>query len=365
MSRTRLLHLGLLLCTVSTQACIGSCFPIRTIELSGGGEARVPFVDEWDTVFEAPASDYTLLKVGGRISGDNFANRGDIEVDFVEGSTQIRVQMQRFTVAGDLDEAEDNFARMSSWAYDLEVPQPPDEAIAAFACGLADSTRCHLRPYFDGLFQPSRDGVNFRISLPSGWAGELILGTSDNLADDIYPDRSDVDVEGLAGDLSVDMDSGRLHVRLDPQLPHYADCPDSAECEALGHGAECSCEQPTSIRARTGTGAAANMEVELADPDRWYSVRLENSASDSTCTVALDCSPFDGCELDTSEPGTLSAELNFPGAPATAGSGIEISLLSEGCGLVDFVEGPEDYGLLVREEQRGLLTLRADAGTGN
>ena len=361
----RLPHLGLLLCVASTHACIGSCFPLRTIELSGGGEERVPFVDEWDTVFEAPGSNFTLLKVGGRISSDNFANRGDIEVRYVEGSDQLRVEMQRFTVAGDLDEAEDNFARMSLWAYDLEVPEPPSEELAALACGLADSTRCHLRSYFDGLFQPSRDGVNFRVSLPSAWAGELILGTSDNLEDDIYPDRSDVRVEGLAGDLSVDMDSGRLDVRLDPQLPHYADCSDGAACEATGHGAACGCEQPSSIRARTGTGAAANMQIELVDPARWYSVRLENSSSDPACPLALDCSAFEGCELDASEPEVLRAELNFPGAPASPGGGIEISLLSEGCGLVDFVEGPEDYGQLVREEQRGLLTLVTGAGTGS
>ena len=80
---------------------------------------RGPYRDIWREELVLPAAGFARLIVGGLLTSDNFANRGDIEILYVEGSTQIVVQLQRFTFASDAEHAEQAFARMSLWAYGL------------------------------------------------------------------------------------------------------------------------------------------------------------------------------------------------------------------------------------------------------
>jgi hypothetical protein len=92
---------------------------------------RRPYRDIWREELVVPAAGLSRLIVGGRLTNDNFVNRGDIEILHVEGSTQIVVQLQRFTFTNSAENAEEAFARMSLWAYGLVDVQRPDEAIAA------------------------------------------------------------------------------------------------------------------------------------------------------------------------------------------------------------------------------------------
>src|SRR5690606_5545316 len=116
--------------------------------------------------------------------------------------------------------------RMKLWAYNMATPAKPEPDDAEDACWAADVTGCYIRNYYEGQLQPVRDGVNFRITIPRGWDGDLLLTTEDNLEEGIesYPDRSDIIVDGLAGNLSIDMDSGNAKVRMDPATDHFAGC---------------------------------------------------------------------------------------------------------------------------------------------
>ena len=318
-------------------------------ETPGPGQYyRFPFVDAWDEVLSLPAASLTYLSVGDRISSDNYANRGDIEVRYLPGIDTVTVDMQRFTFAEDVDEATRNFERMYLWAYSLALPEEPSEANAVARCDAPGGPpeRCYIRAYYDGLFQPSRDGANFRLTLPQAWGGELELVSSDNLAEaETYPDRSDILVDGLAGKLLVDLDTGEVDLRLDPQLPHYAGCPASQACEDTGHAMDCGCTTPTLISVASAAGQAANITVDLGADENWYTVQLETR--EPGCSASLECGALSSCELDPAyaeDPTQERAELNFPAnGLATLGAGIRLALTSDACAELPYVDGPEDF----------------------
>ncbi|PRQ07069.1 purine-nucleoside phosphorylase [Enhygromyxa salina] len=318
---------------------------------TGEPGGRLAWVDEWQTVGAGPADIIELLSIGDRVSSDNFANRGDIEVIYVEGTTEITIEMQRFTIAA-AGGAEGAFERMQPWLYAVSIPAPPTTLSPNSACWAAGTTTCYVRAYYDGLLQPLRDGANFRVTIPAGWDGALELVTSDNLQEaEDYPDRSDVVVDGLAGSLSVDLDSGNVAIRVDPQIDHYAGCPNNDECVMQGYAPGCGCAEPTNVSVQNAAGQASNVTVDVGSADHWYSVILENRASlgpgETGCSAGIDCSAFADCQLDPNSA-QLSwaerAEINFPGDPAISGAGIRVALISEGCEDVTYVNGPEDYG---------------------
>lgn len=310
------------------------------------GERR-PFVDTWKTVGSGPAAGLERLSIGGRLSNDNFVNRGNIEVNYVEGIDEITIEMQRFTVSS-LANAAGSFERMHPWLYDLSTPSDPEGLSPDDACWAPGTTACYVRAYYDGMFQPVRDGANFRVTIPAGWAGALELVTSDNLEEgiDSYPDRSDILVDGLAGPLAVDLDSGNVAIRIDPNLAHYAGCPANDECVMLGYAPGCGCAEPTEVSVSNKASNASNITVDVGNVDHWYTVLLENRAADPACTATIDCSAFAECQLDpdyAATPWAERAEINYPGDPAIAGAGIRIMLVSESCADVPFVNSPDDY----------------------
>jgi hypothetical protein len=324
------------------------------------------WVDDWEQVGSGPAAGLELLSIGNRGTNDNFSNRGDIEVNYVEGIDVITIEMQRFTI-GEMDSAEDAFGRMHPWLYDLPVPEPPEILSPDNACWAPGTTACYVQAYFDGLFQPVRDGANFRITIPAGWSGSLELVTADNLEDARYPDRSDILVDGLAGPLSVDLDSGNVAVRLDPNLPHYAGCPDNDACVAQDHAPGCGCVEPTDVSIVNRAPHASNMTVDVGNVDHWYSVTVENRNGPvfegPACEALVDCSPFAECQLDPDfeeSIGAAQAEINYPGDPAIAGAGIQITLISQRCADVPHVNDPEDWdNPNMPIEQRGHLLVCA------
>lgn len=325
---------------------------------------RQPYVDEWRTEISGPAAQITSLSIGDRLTSDNFANRGNIEVRYEDGIDQITVEMQRFTIAKSQEDADAAFERMQLWAYNIATPAKPEPDDAEDACWAADVTGCYIRNYYEGQLQPVRDGVNFRVTIPRGWDGDLSLTTEDNLEEGIesYPDRSDIIVDGLAGNLSVDLDSGNVQVRMDPATDHFAGCPANDDCVAMGYMIGCGCTDPTNVTIANGTGQASNITVDVGNPDHWYTMVLENRGSFSAgqefvCSATIDCDAFDLCEIDP-DYATIEyqerAEVNFPGEPAIRGAGMRLALTSETCANIAYTEGPDDYEIEeFATEQRG------------
>lgn len=337
-------------------------------------DVRAPYVDEWVTEAELPAAQFEALSIGNRLSSDNFSNRGDIEVIYDDAAQVITVEMQRFTVASSQADADGAFERMHYWGYNLSTPEKPSEANALDACDQVTDPpheSCYIRAYYDGLFQPVRDGANFRITVPAGWTGDLDLTTSDNLGDgiDTYPDRSDVTVTGLLGNLAIDLDSGNVEVSMNPSIAHYAGCGNSQACEDMDYAMGCGCSEPTNVSIANKTGQASNITVDVGAADNWYTMILENrgtfsSSDDFVCNATIECDSFADCVIDPDFAALESqerAEINFPGMPAVEGAGIRISLISEACSNIRYVNGPDDYGVdPLPEEKRG--ELRACVG---
>lgn len=345
---TRLPSLPLLFAALSLVACDGCKTDDTDI-----GAGREPYVDDWRVELSGPASQIKRLSIGDRLISDNFANRGDIEVRYVDGTDQITIEMQRFTIAKTQRDADAAFERMKLWAYDIASPAKPKPADAAKACWAPDVTGCYVRNYYEGQLQPVRDGVNFRVTIPRGWDGNLLLTTEDNLEEGIesYPDRSDIIVDGLAGNLTVDLDSGNVQVRMDPQTDHFAGCSANDSCVEMGYPLGCGCSDPTNVTIANTSGQASNITVDVGNADAWYTMVLENrgtfsSSDDFICTATIDCNAFDDCDVDPDYANVEHqerAEVNYPGEPAVNGAGIRISLVSESCANITYTEGPEDY----------------------
>jgi hypothetical protein len=348
---------------VAAPACqIGYDLPDEPID------TRAPWVDEWQVEAELPAAQFVALSIGDRLTSENFANRGDVEVRYVANTDVITIEMQRFTVASNEVNAQLAFEKMQYWGYNRSSPEKPTEALGVHACTSPEHDTCYIRAYYDGMYEPIRDGANFRVTIPAGWGGDLDIVTSDNLEEgvDTYPDRSDVIVHGLNGNLDVDLDSGNVHVRMDPNVPHYAGCADSQACEEMGYAIGCGCDEPTLVSIANKSGQASNVTVDVGAADNWYSMVLENrgtfSASDDfVCNATIDYGPFTNYMVDDASaaaPWEEGAEINFPGSPASNGNGIRISLISEACANIRYAEDPGDYDAdPLPEEKRGELRV--------
>jgi hypothetical protein len=354
----------------------------------GNTEGR-PYIDEWRTELEGPADMLTFLSIGNRQTMDNYANRGDVEVIYDPAATMVKIEMQRFTIVSSQELADAAFERMEFWGYDsASVGKFDPENVPADAeklCFAPDKTGCYVRAYYDGQAQPVRDGANFRVTIPAGWTGDLQITTSDNINDGLetYPDRSDVTVTGLAGSLTLDLDSGNVAVKLDPTIDHYAGCasndiceignPDAMPTPLLPFDPSCGCTDPTFVAIENAPGQASNIVVDVpttsavTNEPRWYDVRLENegtfsSNGDFVCQATIDCDAFGaGCLINpdfTNIEYKEWAEINYPGDPAIPATGIQINVTSTDCSNVPYLEDPLDYDLEeFPEEQRGNLRV--------
>jgi hypothetical protein len=314
---------------------------------------RAAYADDWRMEVSGPAAGVTRLVVGGRTTKDNFANRGDIEVRYVAGTDQITVEMQRFTIANKAEDAEAAFGRMHMWAYNIASPAAPKDSDAERACFSEGQATCFIRNYYEGQLQPARDGVNFRVTIPAGWPGKLELVTEDNLQEGIetYPSRGDVLVDGLSGSLAVSLDSGNVQVRMDPNTAHYAGCASNDACISMDHAPGCGCTEPTNVTIANRPGQASDITVDVANPNAWYTMVLENrgsfsAGSDFICDATIQCSAFEDCAIDPDYASLAyqeRAEVNYPGEPAIEGAGMRIALTSESCADIVYAEGPDDY----------------------
>ncbi len=354
---TRLLSLSLL---AAASTLLTAC---QTGDDGGGiGAGREPYVDDWEVVASGPAAQLTQLSIGDRLTSDNFANRGDIEVRYVDGTDQITIEMQRFTIAKNQADADAAFGRMQFWGYDIGSPSPPEPDDAEDACWAPDVTGCYARVYYDGQIQPVRDGANFRVTIPRGWDGDLELVTEDNLEEgiDTYPDRSDIIVDGVAGNLNIDLDSGNVQVRMDPETDHFAGCAANDACVMEGYPLGCGCSEPTNVTIANNNGQSSDITVDVGNASAWYTMSLENrgtltAGDDFVCTATIQCDAFADCMIDSDFADVENqerAEVNYPGDPALLGAGIRIQLVSEGCANIVYTSGPDDYELEDFPEQK-------------
>lgn len=321
---------------------------------------RQPFRDIWREELSFPAANIERLRIGGTLTNDNFANRGDIDVVYVEGTRNITIELQRFSFDSELDDAEHKFERTTLWAYASETVHMPGPLLADTTCTNPDARFCHVRVYYDGLIQPARSGANIRVMVPSGWPGRLELSTEDNLQEPGYPDRGDILVDGLAGHLDVMFDSGRASIRLDDDFPYFPGCPHNDACEAEGLAPDCGCEEFARVHVQAREEQAATITVD-APAWKYYDASLRNDDPllELGCVVEVDCGGFDACELDedyVSVDNVARAVINYPGPPAAVGAGIQIELVSGACAMIEHAEQPTDYftgpGMEVRGDVR-------------
>jgi hypothetical protein len=206
-----------------------------------------------------------------------------------------------------------------------------------------------------------RDGANIRVILPRGWAGELELVTEDNLAEGDYPDRGDVLVDGLAGKLHVQLDSGRARVQLDSSYEQYPGCPANDSCVEAGMAPDCGCSEFGYVRIDARNGQAADIVVDVPSQN-YYRAELLNvdPMLELGCSVEIDCPAFPDCAIDPAFADVVAIEMaaiNDPGPPAVSGSGIYVHLQSGACAMIDHAESPADWVEGVAAEVRGSIRL--------
>ncbi|MGH1342185.1 MAG: hypothetical protein ACRBN8_11565 [Nannocystales bacterium] len=348
-----------------------------------------PAEDEWTLEIDQPFDPAVVqsLIIGGLEHADNFANRGDIAVQYA-ATDRITVEMRRFTSASNATGAQQDFDRLNIWAYETAgSPNRPDQMDAADACidpsGQAPwRDGCQIRVYYDGLVQLARSGADFRVTLPKGFAGALGLGTEDNDADPDYQDRATVCVEDLAGSADVFLGAGEAFVSLATDLNPFPLCTaeDISACEQSGWQLGCPCLATQAVGTRTivrsGDGQAADITVDVPE-DLWARYTLRNEADgmevgnevDPGALCVASVSAGSGVLLPsattdpTQAPWFNDGLLNQP-PNGVQGAGYGITLLSDRCEVVLGTEYPEDFegdgnGADQEAHERGNLSVCA------
>ena len=203
MSKTRFASASLL--ALGFSAALSAC----TDNAPAPASALEPFRGDWEEVANWPfdPSAVGTITIGGRLDGDNFANRGNVEVYYVD-APNIIVQMRKFTFAADSrrgggrlrsaqrlgcswDPRASRVKSILSAIAGTKTPRrgkPTGKTLAAFTSITTD--KCKKR----------RMGADIRVFLPSTWEGLLNVATEDNVAElEDYPDRGDVTILDLPG----------------------------------------------------------------------------------------------------------------------------------------------------------------------
>ncbi|MCA9708715.1 MAG: hypothetical protein KDK70_22895 [Myxococcales bacterium] len=289
-----------------------------------------PFRDQWRVELDAPVAlegpgSLDELQVGGHEHEGNFANRGDVLVRFHD-EDRIVVELRRFSRASSLARAQQDFERLSLWAYvggDV-APTPPSQMEFPRPCvGQSGTLRdhCGLRVYFDGASQPQRAGADMRVTLPARYAGELHVITEDVDLDADYQNRGNVCIEPTRARVSVELQRGLAFASV--ALPDRA--PQAVPALSLhGDAAELWLDTPATLR----TVFSTSYEDDARKQERCYvDPRLE------------------GQEITDSTFGaTRSSVSGIAGpAPDSTASVAEVSARAETCAVVAFTEDPDAW----------------------
>ena len=168
---TRLLSLPLLVATATPLFACTGC-PGDNTPIDSG---REPYVDEWRVEASGPAAALTSLSIGDRLTSDNFANRGNVEVYYVDGTDQITIEMQRFTIAKTQEDADAAFGRMKFWGYNIATPAAPtpEDAVEA-AIANARTLLEQIVGHIGATIRPTL-GLDAQLSNWASRDGELVF----------------------------------------------------------------------------------------------------------------------------------------------------------------------------------------------
>lgn len=349
-------------------------------DLPGDHDGTAPYRDEWRVVHEGPfveldeAGDPLIrsLIVGNTLGyDDNFVNRGDVIVQFDGEPGTIRVEFRRFTFAASQADAQAVYERMALWAYNSSTgsPKRPVDMDEADRCDGVDAggaprawkDGCAVYLYYDGQAQLVRAGADIRVTLPPEYRGALALATSDNVAEDAYPNRGNVCVDGLPGAVDIELQNGLAFVSVAATSP-YPSCPEElvAECEAYDDpstdgpdawAADCPCinlgYNPGLVKVASLEPSSADITVDVPS-GLWTSFRAENAGENTLqgkhCAAAIEglaSVEFSAGMSDPNKPWLRGGVANQPVA-APAG-GFRIDLKSSGCEAVGAVESPGEW----------------------
>lgn len=367
-----------------------------------GGTQRTPFRDEWRTVADQPfihtdgegVPQIFTLDIGGRESNDNFANRGDVIVNFDGPAERIIVEFRRFTFAPSENAAEDDYEDLLLWAYDATSLGRPQDQEEEDNCNSVDSNgvpagwinSCEIRVYFDGQNQLRRSGADIRVTLPSDYRQDIAVTTQDNVEDDDYFNRGNVCISNLFASAQVETESAKVWVTLAPDVYEAPKCtPDQiANCENWtvddGMGGmmpapwaqECTCisqagGQFGQLQIDNRDNTSSDIKVDVPG-DLWMSITAQNQgeqqeAAGDHCEAVVTVPNAEPDDTGNDFPWTAKYFANYPGESAIRGAGFNIQATSSACGPVAFTEIPEEYvgrGKEQESAQRGNI----EVGTG-
>jgi hypothetical protein len=346
----------------------------------GGLAKRFPFRDGWvtevDQEFVHTSAEGTALiyelTIGGREQYDNFANRGDVIVNFDGPPGRILVEMRRFTFTTTEQSAEQDYDDLQAWAYKSSVGRPRDqkpEDACIKAAGDADQSwlhGCQFRVYYDGQAQLDRSGADIRVTLPPDYPYQLNVNTQDNIEEEDYLNRGHVCMSQLNGSAVIETEAGKIWASLARNVQESPTCSAAqiTKCEEwtveddMGNqvpapwAPECDCIAVNGgrfgrLEVKSREETAADIVIDMPT-GLWASVKAENTgtgqeAAGEHCTAEIVVPGFVPNEIGNDAPWQAFGNVNYPGAPAIAGAGYSIVATSKSCEPVAYTEHPKDF----------------------
>jgi hypothetical protein len=385
------LDLGLAAVSVGVLAACGPQVgvPVQATEGSGSGStdesadeesgvppaSRQPFRDEWRVeadlpfVHVDPTTGMPLvfeLAIGGRETADNFANRGDVIVNFDGPADRILVELRRFTFTVSQEDAEQDYGNLHLWAFAAAPGRPQDQDVTDDCIASGWQNGCNVRVYYDDLVQPQRSGADIRVTLPPDYRQSITVVTEDDVEEADYQNRGNVCIAGLHATAEVEVQSGNVWVSLADDATPVPTCTlaqiDACEQWTVEDGMgnqipapwapECDCIAVGGgvfgrLAIANEDGAASNVTVDMP-AGLWASIRAENQGlaqdvAGEHCEASVTVPGFVPNRTGNDFPWEAFGNASYPGEPAIMGAGYSIQATSSACGPVVYTEHPEDF----------------------
>lgn len=370
---------------------------------AGNGDTeRAPYRDDWRMVADQPfihsdadgVAQIFDLVIGGRENNDNFANRGDVIVNFDGGEDRIIVELRRFTFAPDQETADKDYDDLSLWAYDAASLGRPQDQEEEDNCNSVDANGvpagwingCDIRVYYNGQNQLRRSGADIRVTLPPTYRQDIEITTQDNVEDDDYFNRGNVCISNLFASARVETESGNVWVTLAPDIYEAPKCtPEQIEnCETwtvtddMGNeepapwAQECTCISQAGgqfgqlqIDNRDNTSSDIKVDVPA---DLWMSITAQNQgesqeAAGDHCEAVVTVPNAEQDNTGNDFPWQAKFFANYPGDSAIRGAGFNIQATSSECGPVAYTENPTEY-VGAGQEQESRERGNIEVGSG-
>jgi hypothetical protein len=343
------------------------------------GDSFEPRRDEWRTVHEGAFHvldedgdpGITDLQIGlGLGYNDNFRNRGDVIVLLDGPPDTIKIELRRFTVASNEEEADEDFEKLQLWAYNAKLDRParPGQMDDETRCGGAEQDGmpdpwlddCGVYVYYDGQSQPVRAGADIRITLPADYRQHIGVATADNAVEDSYPNRGNVCVDGFGGTLDVEVGSALAFVKLAPDTVPMPACPpalidacaefddpatDGPDAWAIGCDCIAAGYEFGHVKVESRAPSPSDIVVDVP-ASLWSMVDAENHGTNELaakyCTASL--TGLGDVQYSSDDPRTpwiRRALVNHP--PRAPATGYGVTLFAGGCDPVTAVESPEEW----------------------